>query len=150
MLSKKCYKILREAQIEALKSPCLHKHGCVACINGKIVSRGHNNYNTYSSDNFCSYYGSCHAEIQALRDIWIRCKHLHPNKQKKKFKKITIYVVRITSTGFMNSAPCKDCMKKLKELNIKNIVYSNHNGGITSCKTSQYYTNKCSFARSLP
>ena len=147
MISNKCQNILQIAYDEALKSPCLHKHGCVACINGKIISRGYNNYNTWSSDKFSSYHGSCHAEIKVLRDIWTRFKHLHPNKIKKFFKKITIYVVRITSNGLMNSAPCSDCMKKLKELNVKNIVYSNHNGGVTICKTVNYHTNRLSFAR---
>lgn len=147
MVSNKCQNILQFAYEEALKSPCLHKHGCVACINGKIISRGYNNYNTWSSDNFSSYHGSCHAEIKVLRDIWNRFKHLHSTKLKKFFKKITIYVVRITSNGFMNSAPCSDCMNKLKELCVKNIVYSNNTGDVTVCKTVNYHTNRRSFAR---
>jgi len=148
MVSNKCQNLIQIAYNEAHKSPCLHKHGCVACINGKVISRGHNNYSTWKSDKFGSYQCSCHAEIHALRDIWLRFKHLNHNKQKKIFKKITIYVVRITSNGLMNSAPCFDCMNKLKQLNIKNIVYSNSNGGISFCKTINYQTNKTTFARS--
>ena len=87
MISNKCQNILQVAYNQALKSPCLHKHGCVACINGKIISRGFNNYGTCNADKFCSYHGSCHAEIHALRDIWLRYKHLNIHKQKKCSKK---------------------------------------------------------------
>jgi deoxycytidylate deaminase len=149
MISNKCQNILQVAYDEAQKSPCLHKHGCVASINGKIISRGFNNYGTCNVDKFCSYHGSCHAEIHALRDIWLRYKHLNINKQHKIFKKITIYVVRITSNGVMNSAPCIDCMKKLKELKVKNIIYSNNYGGYTLCKTIHYHTNKSTNGRYL-
>ena len=55
MISNKCQNILQIAYDEALKSHCLHKHGCVACINGKIISRGYNNYNTWSSSNTVAY-----------------------------------------------------------------------------------------------
>ena len=149
MVSNMCQIILQFANNEALKSPCLHTHGCVACINGKIISRGFNNYDTYNEDIFGPYYGSCHAEMHALRYIWIRYKHLNTNKQNKILKKITIYVVRIASNGVLNSAPCVDCMNTLKEFNIKNIIYSNNYGGFTLCKTIHYYTNKFTMGRYL-
>lgn len=149
MVSNKSQNILYFAYNEALKSPCLHKHGCVVCMNGKIISRGFNNYGTSNANKFASYAGSCHAEIQALKGVWSRYKHLKTNKQKRIFKKITIYVVRITSNGVMNSAPCIDCMNKLKELNIKNIIYSNNCGSYTLCKTTNYHTNKHTIGRNL-
>jgi deoxycytidylate deaminase len=148
-MSRKRENILQLAYVEATKSPCLHKHGCVACINGKIISRGCNNYITRPNDKFCPHGASCHAEIQTLRNIWLRKKHLSLDKQYKHFKKITIYVVRISSSGFMNSAPCMDCTQKLKELNIKQIVYSNNLGGTTICKTINYHNDKQTRARSL-
>ena len=74
MVSRKHENILQLARIEAEKSPCLHKHGCVACINGKIISRGYNSYRTWSNDDFCTHESSCHAEIHALRDMWLRYK----------------------------------------------------------------------------
>ena len=148
MVSRKHENILQLARIEAEKSPCLHKHGCVACINGKIISRGYNSYRTWSNDDFCTHDSSCHAEIHALRDMWLRYKQqLSPSKLNKLFKKVTIYVVRITTSGFMNSAPCLDCTVKLKELNIKNIIYSNDYGTMTICKTIHYHTDKRTVGR---
>ena len=42
-----------------------------------------------------------------------------------------------------------DGMKKLKELNVKNIIYSNSYGGYTLCKTIHYNTNKPTIGRYL-
>ena len=58
------------AYLQALNSPCLHKHGCVASINGKIIGRGFNNYRIQSRDPFQSGICSCHAEIDTLRQIY--------------------------------------------------------------------------------
>ena len=57
---------------EALKSPCLHRHGCVATVNGKIIARGYNNYQVSYKKNpiiRCDQC-SCHAEIDAIRKIY--------------------------------------------------------------------------------
>jgi|TARA_B110000003_G_scaffold41324_1_gene38444 tRNA(Arg) A34 adenosine deaminase TadA len=70
MVSRRDENHMHYACMEASKSPCLHKHGCVATINGKIIGRGYNNYRTWSNDQFCSEGCSCHAEIHALRDVW--------------------------------------------------------------------------------
>jgi deoxycytidylate deaminase len=69
-VSKKDESYTHFACIEAQKSPCLHKHGCVATVNGKIISRGYNNYRTWSNDQFCTQGCSCHAEIHTLRGVW--------------------------------------------------------------------------------
>jgi tRNA(Arg) A34 adenosine deaminase TadA len=70
MISRRDETMVSYACTEALKSPCLHKHGCVATINGKIIGRGYNHYRTWYNDNFCSDGCSCHAEIDALRNVW--------------------------------------------------------------------------------
>ncbi len=58
------------AYSQALLSPCLHKHGCVAVVNGKIIARGFNNYRTHSSDPFHCQGCSCHAEMDTLRKTY--------------------------------------------------------------------------------
>ena len=58
------------AYLQALNSPCLHKHGCVASVNGKIIGRGFNNYRLQSNDPFKSPGCSCHAEMDTLRRIY--------------------------------------------------------------------------------
>ena len=56
------------------------------------------------------------------------------------FKKITLYVVRLSKTDddtLKDSRPCIDCHKKLIQLGIKKIIYSTDNG-IDGCKTIDY------------
>jgi deoxycytidylate deaminase len=48
-----------------------------------------------------------------------------------------------------NSAPCVDCTKKMKELGIKKIIYSDSNGELTACKMSDYYTTKKTTGRRI-
>ena len=72
MVSRADENIMRFACLEATNSPCLHKHGCVATVNGKIIAKGHNNYRTWSNDQFCSQGCSCHAELHTLRGVWQR------------------------------------------------------------------------------
>ena len=40
-------------------------------------------------------------------------------------------------------------MHKLKELDIKNIIYSNDYGKVTICKTIHYFTDKRTIGRRL-
>lgn len=64
------------------------------------------------------------------------------------FKKVTLTVVRVGNKGeFKDSAPCVDCTKVLKNLNIKKIIYSNQKGELTSCKMCKYQTNHISTGR---
>ena len=59
-----------------------------------------------------------------------------------KFKKLTFYIVRISSTGLLGcSAPCMDCMKKLARFNIKRFVYSTDDGNFVSIKSKNYKTS---------
>lgn len=46
-------------------------------------------------------------------------------KLQRLYKKTTVYVVRCDhNNNLRDSAPCKNCMTTIKELNIKRIVYS--------------------------
>ena len=54
-----------------------------------------------------------------------------------------------TSVGTRESAPCMDCSIKMKELGVKKVIYTNAEGGITSCKVSDYETARRSTGRRL-
>jgi cytidine deaminase len=95
--------------------------GCVAVVSGKIVARGYNNHRTFSKDGMISQTCSCHAEIDVLR----KC------LKKNITKKINLYIVRLSSAGeWACSAPCIDCFEKMKEFQIKSMVYIGHDGSI--------------------
>ena len=64
------------------------------------------------------------------------------------FKKITLYVVRVSYNGDIHdSAPCSDCHKTLTKIGIKRVVYSNESGDFTSCKMSEYVPKSLSLGR---
>jgi len=65
------------------------------------------------------------------------------------FKKLTLYVARVSSQGMRDSAPCADCSQKMKELGVKKVVYTNSEGGLTACKVSEYETTRRSTGRRL-
>ena len=72
-ISQNDIRFIMEAGFEARKSDVLMQHGCVAVVNGKILGRGHNNYRTFSKDNFIQNACTCHAEIAALRNLCHTC-----------------------------------------------------------------------------
>ena len=56
-------------------------------------------------------------------------------------KKINLYIVRISSVGeVMCSAPCIDCFFKMKEFNIKSLVYIGHDGDIIKRNFEDFHT----------
>ena len=139
-------KLMSDAYICALQSPCLHRHGAIGTINGKIIGKGYNHYYVPSNILFeCKEGKSCHAEIDLLQRI---CKQYKINNiedinKKKLFKKLKIYLIRITSgNNIMNSAPCFHCTKVLKKFNVKKIIYSKDDGTFYTCKVKDYRTNK--------
>jgi len=71
MISNQEHKFASEAYDVALKSPCLHKHGCVATMNGKIIAHGYNNYQVRKKIPILKCDDcSCHAEMDAIRKIY--------------------------------------------------------------------------------
>jgi len=132
---------------EAEKSPCLFRHGAVAVVNGRILARGHNTYRTYSRDRFIRNCCTCHAEIDVLRQVYKRnnpthaplhCAHL-PRKARAELKKVVLYVTRQTQQDIMKpSAPCTECMKLIRTLNIKRIVYSDYNMTISATTPANF------------
>ena len=52
---------------------------------------------------------------------------------------MTIYVVRHTAKDDMgSSSPCSDCHRKILELGIKRIIYSESDGTLTSSRPCDY------------
>ena len=70
-LSLKEQSFINVAIDEANKSDVLMRIGCVAVMNGKIISKGHNNYRNRTYDGFvASNQCTCHAEMSALRGVF--------------------------------------------------------------------------------
>ena len=84
-VSHKDMSLASHAFVEAEKSPCLMKHGCVAAVNGKIVARGHNHYRTNSKDRIIHKMCSCHAEIDTIRNFYYARK-MHIKERKYQLK----------------------------------------------------------------
>ncbi len=140
------FKLMSDAYSCALESPCLHRHGAIGTINGKIIGKGYNHYYVPNNGLFeCKEGHSCHAEIDLLYRI---CKKYKITKisdinKNKIIKKLKIYIIRISNgNNVMNSAPCFHCTKVLKKFNVKEIIYSNDDGSFDSCKVKNYTTDK--------
>ena len=133
-------RFIEYAAQEAKYSEQNMRHGCVAVINGKIIGRGHNCCRVNSSDGFlqCNCC-SCHAEISAIRNVYHKMgftgnyiHHLKGSwKFRKIFRKISLYVVRVNSQNKLGySAPCHNCLKIIKELEIKKVIFTTENQNV--------------------
>ena len=117
---------------EAEKSDLRARLGCVAVVSGKVIARGYNNYRTYSKDGIIEQTCSCHAEMDVLR------KCLKQNIKKK----ISLYIARVTTSGELAcSAPCIDCFIKMKDFNMRSIIYIGHHGEIVKRSFDDFNTN---------
>lgn len=117
---------------EAEKSDLRAKLGCVAVVSGKVIARGSNNYRTYSKDGMIERTCTCHAEINVLR------KCLKQNIKKK----ICLYIARVTFSGdFVCSAPCEQCVEKMKMFNIKTLTYFDDYGHTIKTNFRDYSTD---------
>ncbi len=68
-ISKKDERFAAFAADEAQESKLNMRVGCVACLNGRIISRGHNHYRTYSNNGIIENTMSCHAECDVLHKL---------------------------------------------------------------------------------
>ena len=152
--------IMYKLRLEAHKSELNKKHACVAIQKGKIISPTFHNYNrAYILDYKC---GSVHAEMAVMnylinslwRENWkekhaciFRLIHDIPSnkndvklikKLQKKFSNIELVVIRQTKarTKIGISRPCSSCLKLMKILKIKNVIYSDENGELVMEKVS--------------
>ena len=65
-------------------------------------------------------------------------------KFRRKMKKLTIYIARYKSSHKNisgHSAPCSNCLHKIKQLGIKKIVYVDANGLVQKCLTNRFKTD---------
>lgn len=105
------------------------KIGCVAVLNGKIISRGHNSEKTnplqlkyikYSSPDkidFKQYKPKLHAEVDCLKSI--------AHRTDIPWDKVKLYIYRsLIQREHGLARPCSCCMHLIKELGIKHIYYS--------------------------
>lgn len=67
---------------------------------------------------------------------------------KKKLKKVTICVVRISNDILKDSTPCEDCRNIIQKFNVKKIIYSDKNGEIITKKIGEKICSIKSKARS--
>jgi deoxycytidylate deaminase len=87
MLSIKEQKFINIAAVESTKSDMLMKHGCVAVMNGKVISKGYNSYRNRTNDGFIiNNQCTCHAEIDVLRDVF----HKYTLKDRHIFNSIKV------------------------------------------------------------
>lgn len=106
------------ASKEASKSTFRCKHGAIIIHKGKIVAKAAN-FTHYTPPIMKLRYKvpKAHAEVRALK--------------KAGFIGDTLVVTRVKKDGgYTNSKPCINCMKTIKESNIKCIIYTDNNGSI--------------------
>ena len=115
----------------ALKSKLTHKHCAVGVYKGRIITPYiHNVWRTFV---FSTLVGSRHAEIGVLYNIIkqdfmsVRGRHhiLQSRHIQKKLKSIDIIVIRTNIQGtLLYSKPCASCLHTMKELGIRNVIFS--------------------------
>jgi len=113
------------------KSNIHSKHGCIITKGGKIVSGGFNhtkNNLSFMIKSNKKIISTLHSEIHALTNLLLKNK----KKMKKNNTKYNLYVVRISPNGgnYLNSKPCSNCIKILKDNNYIDKVYYSGGGGI--------------------
>ena len=125
-LSLKMKSIYRLCLKEAERSQVSYRLGCIATYGGKIIARACN------TSKFSKETCTCHAELNVLQKLY---DSYHRKCKEKKilsiFRKTKLYIGRLTRGGnSQNSAPCVQCIKKIREFNIKKIIF---------CLDSKYY-----------
>ncbi len=136
-ISKKDEKFLAIASHYASKSTMNNRHGCIVVLNGGVIANGFNHLRNYSNDKMLNHCYSCHAEIAAVRNAikFTKIKQHDEHKQNSLLKRMTLYVVRVNNDDeFLDSKPCSHCYCTLKEIGVRNVIYSD---GI-SCSTIDF------------
>ena len=125
-LSVKMNSIYGTCLKEAEKSQVAYKLGCIATHGGKIIGRG------YNTTKFSKENCTCHAEMNVLQNLYDA--YSRKSQQRKIlhiFRKTKLYIGRLTPGGnSQNSAPCYQCIDKIRAFNIKKIIF---------CLDQKYY-----------
>lgn len=103
--------------------------GCVAVFKNAIIAKGWNQEKTHTMQKRYNRYrdfkknfplDKVHAEINCISKI----RYLDID-----FSKVTLYIYRELSDGTISCAkPCESCMRAIKELGIRHICYTVHDG----------------------
>ena len=109
------------------------KIGCVISYKGKVIASGCNSTKTHSLQEKYNVYRfppelgaipSLHAETAAMVHFLN-----HTHKSHIDPRDCTIYVYREWKDGTIAMArPCKSCMKMIKDMGFKNLVYTTPDG----------------------
>jgi len=100
---------------ESRKSNYKAKLGSIIFYKKKIISIGHNSLRNHKKlhPKYQEWKGSIHAEIDSIL------------KAKKNLRGCTMLVIRINKNDELRMAkPCKKCMKYIRDVGIKKIIYS--------------------------
>lgn len=102
--------------------------GCVILKGSKIIGRGFNKLRHQSTIKTDHWLGSVHAEVSAVLDA-IKCGKL------RDLKGSTVFVSRILKDGtHAISCPCVDCMKVLRGVGVKKVVFTTNVGELAEIK----------------
>ena len=163
-MSQKDVRLMQLAYDRGLESSFNHRHGCIAVLNGKVISHGVNNQRCFSSDGLIKETWCCHAEVDAIRKLCYatkyirgvpdiisvskmselkRINHTRFNKLHKLLSKVTLYIARVpweeeeeTHHPIMskNSTPCLHCLRILRCLGIKQVAFVTENNEFVKCR----------------
>jgi len=144
-MSVKMIRMAGMAANESQKSELEFKHGAIIFQGRKKICAGfnHNNRTTYRGNICCSLHAEMDTVVRFLNSyIKIHINRRQPDKIRRKMGKYSLCVVRITEQPdgqqiYMNSLPCMDCVKKLKQLGIDKVIYSNQYFEIVSARISR-------------
>lgn len=155
--------ILKDLILTAQKSNLKQKHSSVAIRNGKLITPLFYNYkrNNILGKRCCSAHSEICVINYLLNSLWYNIyqysifyilfqKNIDNKKLskiRKKFSQIDLVVIKYSKNKLGMSKPCLDCLKIIKIVGIKNIIYSDSKGNIVSEKTNKMETSHLSKAQ---
>ena len=118
--------VIKKAKEEAVKADHKHKIGAAIFNKGKVYSVGRNHSMRsvkHLLPKFKRYPTSIHAEVDSII------------KARRDISGLSILVVRVNKKGdLLLAKPCDNCLSYISYVGLKNIYYSNNNGGIERIK----------------
>lgn len=153
-MSKTMARLACLAAFESYKSELGYKHGAIIYRGKKKICAGHNmNTRTTYRNNLCC---SIHAEMDTVTRFLNSFLKIHkmagsnPEKIRRKMNKFSICVVRSTEkidgqVLYMNSMPCRDCLKKLKMVGLNKVIFSDSDNTVYCARIHQIEDNELSW-----
>lgn len=107
---------LSQTIIEAAKSKGKFRIGAILWQGSKIKGMGRNFFNLDLCEKEGKRKGGLHAEALAI---------IRGNSNRVDWKKATLTVARVGRNGIVrNAKPCKDCMRLIRKIGIKNVCWT--------------------------